>query len=192
MRQSAVIRALDYAIALAVLSASIPVQLLVLLASWVSTGAPIFVQTRVGRGGETFRLYKFRTMATDTPDVPTHALTASRVTKVGGVLRRTKLDELPQLVNVLRGQMSLVGPRPCLPSQVELIQARRALGVLDLLPGITGPAQIRGIDMSEPATLAAIDAELVEGLSVSRYVLILVRTATGGGSGDRVRKEDNG
>lgn len=190
MRQSSAIRMLDYGLAFGVLCASVPVQLIVLVASWLSTGSPIFVQTRVGRRGEPFRLYKFRTMAADTPDVPTHALLANRVTRVGGILRRTKLDELPQLVNVLRGEMSLIGPRPCLLSQVELIEARRSRGVLELLPGITGPAQIRGVDMSEPALLAAIDAELVDGLSVARYLLILVRTAAGGGSGDRVRTAD--
>src|SRR6185503_10926322 len=115
-----------------------------------SPGAAIFAQRRIGRRGAPFTCYKLRTMNENTIQRPTHEVGASAVTSVGRFLRRWKLDELPQLYNVLRGEMSLVGPRPCLPSQSELIEARLQKGALDVRPGITGLAQVQGIDMSEP------------------------------------------
>lgn len=123
-----------------------------------SPGPGIFTQTRVGRHRRPFTCYKLRTMNAGTAAVPTHLAPVVAVTPFGRWLRRTKLDELPQLWNVLQGEMSLVGPRPCLPSQIELIAHRDRLGAYDVRPGITGPAQVRGIDMSDPARLAAIDA----------------------------------
>ena len=104
-------------------------------------------------------------MKLDTKDVATHLLDESQVTPVGTILRRTKLDELPQLWNVLKGDMSLVGPRPCLPTQKELIKARDNLRVFAVRPGITGLAQINGIDMSQPKLLAKTDARMLENLS---------------------------
>lgn len=121
-------------------------------------GPILFSQKRVGRGERIFRCHKFRSMHVSAPERPTHKSVPSDVTRVGHVLRRTKLDELPQLFNVLLGHMSLVGPRPCLPSQIHLIEARRRLGVNDVRPGITGLAQVHGIDMSEPDRLARVDA----------------------------------
>jgi O-antigen biosynthesis protein WbqP len=126
-------------------------------------------------------------MYVDTPSVPTHDVKASHVTRVGRFLRRTKLDELPQLWNVLKGEMSFVGPRPCLPSQAELIEERLKRGVLALRPGITGISQIRGIDMSTPALLAESDADYLEKQSLAFDLRILLHTALGGGSGDRIR-----
>jgi lipopolysaccharide/colanic/teichoic acid biosynthesis glycosyltransferase len=102
-------------------------------------------------------------------------------------MRRTKLDELPQLWNVLKGEMSMVGPRPCLFSQQELIQVRAARGVFQARPGITGLAQVQGIDMSAPELLADTDARMLESLGVAAYLGYLVKTLTGSGYGDRMR-----
>jgi O-antigen biosynthesis protein WbqP len=113
-----------------------------------SEGPVIFTQRRAGVDGELFDIYKFRTMLTGTPDLPTDQMLKlpSRVTKIGDFLRRTSLDELPQLFNVLYGQMSLVGPRPALYNQAELIRKRQEAGVLRFYPGITGWAQVNGRD----------------------------------------------
>jgi O-antigen biosynthesis protein WbqP len=112
---------------------------------------------------------------------------ASAVTPFGRFLRRTKLDELPQLWNVLKGEMSLVGPRPCLPNQEELIAERQKRGVFAVRPGITGLAQVNEIDMSEPARLAEVDERMIRTLTLKDYFRYLVLTLTGKGSGDRVR-----
>jgi lipopolysaccharide/colanic/teichoic acid biosynthesis glycosyltransferase/uncharacterized protein YbjT (DUF2867 family) len=150
-----------------------------------SPGPAIFAQKRVGRGGRVFTCYKFRTMTLGTADAATHDVSVSAVTSAGQFLRRTKLDELPQMVNVLRNEMSLVGPRPCLPLQTELIDARRARGVLTIKPGITGLAQINDIDMSDPDRLAAWDDRYRAFRTTLGDILILMRTALGGGKGDR-------
>lgn len=149
-----------------------------------SPGKAIFRQERVGRNGDIFTLYKFRTMHIGTASVPTHSATQSDVTRVGEWLRRSKLDELPQLVNVLRGDMSLVGPRPCLPTQVDLIAARQEKSVDGLRPGVTGMAQVAGIDMSDPELLAEIDAAYLSKSSVRFDIATIARTVTGSGSGD--------
>lgn len=153
-----------------------------------SPGPGIFSQTRVGRHGVPFRCHKLRTMHSGTPNVPTHEATASYVTSVGRILRRTKIDELPQLYNVLRGEMSLVGPRPCLPSQIELVRLRREHGITNIRPGITGLAQIRGIDMSNPARLCEADAEYLASASTMLDLRILLGTVfSGAGQGDKVQ-----
>ena len=141
-----------------------------------SPGPALFVQTRVGKEGKPFRCYKLRTMFTDSPSVPTHEARPSYVTPVGRFLRNTKLDELPQLWNVIKGEMSLVGPRPCLPEQAELILHRRRLGVFRLEPGITGLAQIRGIDMSDPLRCAEADADYLNNWSLRLDLALLFRT----------------
>ncbi|RUW47797.1 MULTISPECIES: sugar transferase [unclassified Mesorhizobium] len=149
----------DLAGAAVLLVATSPILLLAILAVRASSPGPvIFSQTRIGREGALFRCHKLRTMYQGTPSLPSHETPASAVTSVGKSLRKFKLDELPQLWNVLCGEMSLVGPRPCLPTQTELIECRRRLGVLQALPGMTGLAQIRGIDMSNPRLLADTDA----------------------------------
>lgn len=154
---------------------------------WKETGSPLFRQERVGRHKKPFVLVKFRTMRLETPQVATHLVAAAAVTPLGKLLRRTKLDELPQLWNVMRGEMSLVGPRPCLYSQTELIRAREEHGVFDALPGITGLAQLSGVDMSDPIRLSEIDAKMLERLTLSSYLRYILLTATGHGTGDQVR-----
>lgn len=167
-----------------------PVFLLLLAIGLFDTGSPLFFQVRVGRQGHEFVLVKFRTMKVDTKNVPTHLVAASSLTTFGTFLRKTKFDELPQLWNVLCGDMSLVGPRPCLPDQIELIEARRELGVLHARPGITGLGQISGVDMSTPRQLAEIDAEMMSTFNVRAYFKYIFLTLAGRGFGDRiVRKE---
>lgn len=154
-----------------------------------SEGSPIFAQTRVGRGGRPFTCYKLRTMYVGTANLPTHQTEKSAVTPLGVHFRRWKLDELPQLYNVLVGDMSLVGPRPCLPSQLRLIEAREQMGGHRALPGITGLAQVRGIDMSEPERLAAVDAEYANSATFWGDLRLVVATILGQGRGvDRVRR----
>lgn len=180
-------RALDILLALAGLAVTAPVFLVLLVAGLFDTGSPLFIQERVGRHQRPFRLVKFRTMRPGTPSVGTHLADPAAVTPLGRILRRTKLDELPQLWNVLKGEMSLVGPRPCLPNQTELIAERAKRGVFAARPGITGLAQIRGIDMSDPVRLAEVDAEMLASLNVARYLGYLLATVLGAGRGDRVR-----
>ncbi len=144
-----------------------------------SPGGALFAQTRVGRAERPFRCLKLRTMWKDTGDVPTHEAAAGAITPTGRVLRRTKLDELPQLWNVVVGDMSLVGPRPCLPSQQALVAARRERGVYALRPGITGLAQARGVDMSDPQRLAGIDAEYLRRRSLWLDLRILAALLPG-------------
>jgi lipopolysaccharide/colanic/teichoic acid biosynthesis glycosyltransferase len=151
-----------------------------------SKGPAIFAQQRVGRNGRVFTCYKFRTMALGTAQAATHDVNVAVITRAGGFLRRTKLDELPQVANVLRNEMSLVGPRPCLPLQTELVAERAARGVLELKPGITGIAQINDIDMSDPAQLAAWDDRYRAFRTLLLDCVIMLRTVLGGGAGDRV------
>lgn len=160
--------------------------LLAIVVRLTSRGPGIFAQQRVGLNGRPFTCYKLRTMKSDTPMLGTHEVQSSSVTPIGIWLRRLKLDELPQLWNVLKGDMSLVGPRPCLPVQEQLIAERHAHGVFAIRPGITGKAQVLGVDMSDPARLAKIDGEYVATQSFSGDLLLLLQTVTGRGFGDRV------
>lgn len=170
-------RIFDLVVAALLLLITSPFLVLAGLAIRLSSPGPaLFSQTRVGRNGRLFRCHKLRTMVLGTPSLPTHEAPAKSVTAVGRILRRFKLDELPQLWNVLKGEMSLVGPRPCLPTQTELIERRRELGVSSLLPGITGLAQIRSIDMSDPALCAETDAAYLKASSFGLDVRILLGT----------------
>ena len=164
-----------------------PLLLILIFLGWIDTRSPVFRQTRVGYNQQPFILIKFRTMRIGTADVATHLANASSITPFGRFLRRTKLDELPQLWNVLKGEMSLVGPRPCLPTQQELINARAGLDVFAVRPGITGLAQVQGIDMSTPEKLAQTDAEMIRSISLRRYFQYILQTVLGSGSWDRVK-----
>ncbi|KFE14886.1 bacterial sugar transferase family protein [Vibrio cholerae] len=127
-------------------------------------------------------------MSVDTQSVASHLANTNSITKLGAFLRKTKIDELPQLINVLRGDMSLVGPRPNLFNQEELIAERDALGIYDVLPGITGLAQIQNIDMSTPRLLAQTDKKMIDTLTLKDYFRYILMTATGSGAGDAVKK----
>jgi len=154
---------------------------------YLDTGSPLFIQERVGKDQKPFKLIKFRTMKLNTESVASHLVDNTSITKLGKVLRKTKLDELPQLINVLKGEMSLVGPRPNLFNQNDLIEAREDMGVYSVLPGITGLAQLSGIDMSTPERLAKKDKEMIDNLNLKNYFSYILSTALGKGSGDAVK-----
>lgn len=166
----------------------LPVFVFLIFLGWFDTGSPLFFQSRVGRNQKIFTLVKFRTMHLKTLSVATHLMNENAVTTFGKFLRKTKLDELPQLWNVLKGEMSLVGPRPCLPNQHELIMERQNRGVFAVRPGITGLAQINSIDMSTPKLLAETDASMIDNLTIPRYFQFILLTLVGRGAGDRLHK----
>jgi len=182
-----VIRLFDLVFAFFGLLVGFPVLLLLVIIGFFDTGSPLFFQERVGRNKKAFTLVKFRTMRKDTASVASHLASASSITKFGHFLRRTKLDELPQLWNVLKGEMSLVGPRPGLFNQEELTEAREKYNVFDVRPGITGLAQVNEIDMSTPELLAQTDAKMINSLNLTAYFRYIFLTVTGKGSGDRVK-----
>lgn len=164
-----------------------PVLVVIFIIGFFDTGSPLFIQERVGRDKKAFKLVKFRTMTKGTSSVATHLVNIASITKLGAFLRRTKLDELPQLWNVFSGDMSLVGPRPGLFNQEELTSARSKHGVYDVRPGITGLAQVNEIDMSTPELLAETDARMIATLSLADYFKYIIQTVSGKGSGDRVK-----
>lgn len=177
----------DYSFALSVLLFFWWALLIIWL--WVrldSPGPGIFAQERVGEGGKSFTCYKFRTMRAGTVHAGTHEVSVDAVTSMGAFLRRTKLDELPQVWNILKGEVRLVGPRPGLPVQKELFAARQARGVFSVKPGITGWAQIHDVDMSDPERLAWWDAQYIGMRGILLDLRIILATAFGRGRGDRV------
>lgn len=184
------IRLFDFLFSLFGLLFGFPVLLILWVIGFFDTGSPLFRQQRVGRNKKPFTLVKFRTMKKDTASVASHLASADAITPFGHFLRRTKLDELPQLWNVLKGEMSLVGPRPCLFNQEELIAERESRGVLAARPGITGLAQVNDIDMSTPELLAETDQKMLASLSVGAYFKYIFMTVAGRGAGDRVPGKD--
>lgn len=182
-------RLFDILVALALIPIALPLIVLAAIAIRIETpGNPIFMQQRLGRHQRLFTCLKLRTMAAGTKNAASHLVGTAQITRIGRILRATKLDELPQLWNVLMGQMSFVGPRPGLPNQAELTAARAREGVFDAIPGITGLAQIQGIDMSEPDRLARTDRTYMETRSFWMDVRLMIRTATGSGQGDAAGK----
>jgi lipopolysaccharide/colanic/teichoic acid biosynthesis glycosyltransferase len=182
-----VLRLFDIVFSIFGLVFGFPILLIIYLIGLFDTGSPLFLQERVGRNKQPFVLVKFRTMSIDTASVASHLASTASITKLGAFLRKTKIDELPQLWNVLKGEMSLVGPRPNLFNQDELIAERDTLGVYTARPGITGLAQVNEIDMSTPALLAKTDAQMIRDMSVVNYFKYILQTVTGKGSGDRVK-----
>lgn len=184
------IRFLDIVFALLGLAFGFPVLLVIYCIGLFDTGSPLFRQERVGLHQRPFTLVKFRTMKVDTVSVASHLASSASITKAGSFLRKTKLDELPQLWNVLKGEMSLVGPRPGLFNQEELTSERAKRGVYDARPGVTGLAQVSGIDMSTPQLLAEMDQRMLSSLTVGCYFKYLFMTVAGKGAGDRVVTKD--
>jgi O-antigen biosynthesis protein WbqP len=173
-------RCVDVVLALVGLPIALPVMLAVAVAIKADSRGPVlFRQRRIGRGSREFVLLKFRSMAVGTPDLATHLVDPSqvRVTRVGAFIRRTSLDELPQLWNILVGDMTLVGPRPALYNQYDLIAMRQRAGVDALMPGLTGWAQINGRDEIPMERKVAYDREYLERISPAFDVEIVVRTA---------------
>lgn len=181
------IRLLDFLAAFFGLFFLWPILLIVTIIGLFDTGAPIFIQERVGRNKKPFKLIKFRTMSIDTKSVASHLASNQSITKLGSFLRKTKIDELPQLINVVKGEMSLVGPRPNLFNQEELIKERDIRSVYDVLPGITGLAQVQNIDMSTPRLLAETDKKMIDSMTLSDYFRYILMTAIGSGSGDAIK-----
>ena len=181
------IRLVDFIAALIGIIVLSPFILLIAIILYLEHRKPFFIQKRVGKNMVEFTLIKFRSMSPKAANLPTHEISADLITRTGKFIRATKLDELPQLWNVLKGEMSLVGPRPCLPTQEELIKERLALGVFRLRPGITGTAQVKNIDMSTPKKLALEDSQMVDNLTFGSYIKYVLMTVTGSGQGDKVR-----
>ncbi|KZX94522.1 lipid carrier--UDP-N-acetylgalactosaminyltransferase [Sulfitobacter sp. HI0040] len=150
-----------------------------------SPGPGIFAQDRVGQHGKTFTCYKFRTMQDGTVQLGTHEVSQSAVTPIGRFLRRTKIDELPQVWNIFKNEISLIGPRPGLPVQTDLFQARQARGVFEVKPGISGLAQVNDIDMSDPEKLAKWDARYIRLQSLILDLKLVLATIRGKGQGDK-------
>jgi lipopolysaccharide/colanic/teichoic acid biosynthesis glycosyltransferase len=144
--------------------------------SAVDTKSPLFVQVRLGLNRRPFKIYKLRTMRVGTPSLPTHIVGVGTCSQCGKFLRYSKIDEIPQLWNVFWGDMSIVGPRPCLPTQLEVTAERDARGVVYLKPGITGLAQLIGVDMARPRRLARVDAIMQKNFSVSLYFYVILGT----------------
>ncbi|MFT6811314.1 MAG: O-antigen biosynthesis protein WbqP [Saprospiraceae bacterium] len=183
------IRIFDILIAFCGLVVLLPFIIIVLFIGLFDSSKPLFIQERVGRDQKTFLLFKFRTMVMNTVSVGTHEVDPMSITRLGHFLRKYKIDEIPQLFNVIIGEMSIVGPRPCLPVQIEVIQARERKDVFDVRPGITGLAQLREIDMSTPELLAETDQQMIESLSLIKYFNYILLTVVGGGRGDRVKPQ---
>ena len=181
------IRLFDFLISFVGLLLLSPLMLALIVAGYFDTGSPIFRQVRVGRHKRPFNLMKFRSMHVNAPSVATHLASSSSITRFGGFLRKSKLDELPQLWNVIVGDMSLVGPRPNLFNQEELIAERDSRLVYSVRPGITGLAQINKIDMSTPQLLAETDATMIQQLNYIGYFKFIFLTVFGKGFGDRIK-----
>ena len=184
------IRFLDFIFSFFGLLFAFPFLVVLTIIGFLDTGSPIFQQERVGKNKKPFILIKFRTMNVNTASVASHLASASSITTFGHFLRRTKLDELPQLWNVVKGEMSLVGPLPCLFNQEELIDERESRGVLNVRPVITGLAQVNKIDMSTPKLLAEIDQKMNQTISLVNYFKYILMTLTGKGFGDRINTDD--
>ena len=170
------IRLLDILVSFFSLLLLSPLFILIFLIGFLDTGLPLFTQKRVGYNLKTFTLLKFRTMKIGTSSSGTHLIDRSNVTYFGNFLRKWKLDELPQLLNVLIGHMSLVGPRPCLSNQKRLIIERKKRRVYKVKPGITGLAQVSGIDMSKPALLAKTDLKMIKQMNLVYYIYYIFMT----------------
>ena len=164
-----------------------PVLIELIIFVYFDTGYPIFRKERVGKGKRTFRLMKFRSMNVNAPSVATQLASASSITPFGSFLCKSKLDELPQLWNVFLGYMSLVGPRPNLLNQEELINERDSRGIYSVRPGITGLAQINKIDMSTHQLLAKTEAKMIQDLNTLGYYKYILHTVFGKEFGDMIR-----
>lgn len=183
------IRIIDFTAALVGLIILSPILLALFILVWSDNRAPLFSQKRVGRNKKPFTLIKFRTMNVGTKAVATHLVEPASVTRLGAFMRKTKIDEIPQLWNVLCGDMSLVGPRPSLYSQEKVIEERTALKIYDRRPGITGLSQIRGVDMSTPQLLARTDFEMLQNFNIRKYFIYIYLTIIGKGQGDKIRSK---
>lgn len=153
-----------------------PILVFLFIIGLIDNGSPLFIQNRVGYNLKPFSLIKFRTMPIGVRSVGTHLIKNIQLSYFGYFLRRTKIDEIPQLLNVFFGDMSLVGPRPCLFNQRKLISERKKRGVFKVRPGITGLAQISGIDMKTPTYLAKTDQKMIKEINLYKYFYYIIKT----------------
>lgn len=180
MYQKKIKRALDILLSLpALIVLALPMLLIALAIKLDSRGPVMFTQKRVGQNKGYFSIYKFRTMRVDAPsETPTHMLNGSEnyITRVGRFLRKSSLDELPQLINILRGDMSIVGPRPALWNQFDLVEARDRVNANGVRPGLTGLAQVRGRDELEIEEKARYDGEYAGHVTFMNDARIVLET----------------
>jgi O-antigen biosynthesis protein WbqP len=170
-------RTLDVVFALFALIALSPLILLTAMAIYLEDRGRIFFrQQRVGRGGELFEIWKFRSMPMNSKNVPKAEANSLKITRVGKIIRRANIDELPQLINVLQGDMSIVGPRPPLPAQENLCEMRKQNGAIDCLPGLTGMAQVNAYEGITDEEKAGFDGEYAEGMSFFLDCKIILKT----------------
>ncbi len=186
IRRFNIIYIYDYILSFALLIFIWPLLFVIYIIIFFDIGSPLFIQKRVGKNKKIFNLLKFRTMKIGTPSLASHKINSSYLSNTGKLLRKFKLDELPQLINVLKGEMSLVGPRPNLPIQKELIRERDKYNLYSCKPGITGLSQINNIDMSNPQLLAASDCKMMKNFNQISYFIYLFRTVIGKGNGDAI------
>jgi O-antigen biosynthesis protein WbqP len=170
------IRCFDFLFSLLGLIFLLPLLFFVFFIGLFENGSPLFIQKRVGYNFKSFLLIKFRTMPVGVRSVGTHLIKDIQLSSFGYFLRRTKIDEIPQLFNVLCGNMSLVGPRPCLFNQRKLISERKRRGVFKVRPGITGLAQVSGINMKTPTLLAKTDQKMIRDMSLYNYFYYIFKT----------------
>ena len=170
------IRIFDFLFSLIGLVFLSPLLVLIFLIGLFDNGSPLFIQSRVGYNLKSFSLIKFRTMPKGVRSAGTHLMKNIKLSFFGFFLRRTKLDEIPQLLNVFFGDMSLVGPRPCLFNQKKLINERKKRGVFKVKPGITGLAAINGIDMKTPTLLAKTDQKMIKSMGLYNYFYYIFKT----------------
>ena len=167
------IRFLDIIFSSIILFIFFPLLIIIFFLCLLDTGSPLFFQKRIGLKLKNFNLIKFRTMKIGTLSKSTHLVSKSRITKIGYFLRKFKLDELPQLFNVLFGDMSIVGPRPCLINQKKLIFERKKRDIFRVRPGITGLGQVSGITMEKPELLAKTDLKMIKNFKMYDYFYYL-------------------
>ena len=170
------IRIFDFLFSLIGLIFLLPLLILIFFIGLFDNGSPLFIQSRVGYNLKSFSLIKFRTMPMGVRSAATHLVKNIQLSYYGYFLRRTKIDEIPQLLNVLKGDMSLVGPRPCLFNQKKLINERKKRGVFKVRPGITGLAAINGINMKTPTLLAKTDQKMIKSMSLNNYFYYIFKT----------------
>jgi O-antigen biosynthesis protein WbqP len=170
------IRCFDFLFSLIGLIFLQPLLIFIFLIGLFDNGSPLFIQKRVGFNLKSFLLIKFRTMPINTRSAGTHLIKNIKLSSFGYFLRRTKIDEIPQLWNVLIGDMSLVGPRPCLFNQRKLITERKKKGIFKVRPGITGLSQILGINMKTPTLLAKTDQKMIREMNLYNYFNYIFKT----------------
>jgi len=173
------IRCFDFFFSLISLILLLPLLIIIFFIGLFDNTSPLFLQKRVGYNLKSFLLFKFRTMPINTRSAGTHLIRNVKLSSFGNFLRRTKIDEIPQLINVLFGDMSLVGPRPCLFNQKKLISERKKRGVYKVKPGITGLSQISGINMKTPTLLAKTDYKMIKEMNLFNYFYYIFRTIFG-------------